>query len=310
MIWYHKKRQIRTGWGGYSMRLLIYGAGVIGCLYAALFGQAGYDTTLYARGKRLEAFRENGLLYEIKGKTYKAEVKIIDLLKEDDKYDFIFLTVKENQVHTALKELSLNASPNIVTMVNTLEPYSNWEKLCGKGRIIPAFPGAGGSFDNGILKAALTPRMIQPTTFSEIDGGQTKRLLRLAELLKEAGIPYQIVKDMHQWQLCHLAMVVPIADAYYEAQKPKEVWRECEVMTKTAKRMKRNFKSLHDSGIALSPKKMNIFRCSPIFILKIGLTIVFRSNFGNVFMYQHSINAPDEMRRLHTQFYQYMKSKE
>ena len=22
---------------------------------------------------------------------------------------------------------------------------------------------------------------------------------------------------MHMWQLCHLAMVVPIADAYYEA---------------------------------------------------------------------------------------------
>ena len=289
------------------MRLLIYGAGVIGCWYAALFSQAGYDTTLYARGKRLEAFRKNGLLYEMKGTTYKAEVKIIDLQKKDDKYDFIFLTVKENQVHTALKELSLNTSPNIITMVNTLEPYSNWEELCGKGRIIPAFPGAGGSFDNGILKAALTPRMIQPTTFAEIDGSQTKRLLKLAELLKEAGIPYQIVKDMHQWQLCHLAMVVPIADAYYEAQNPKEVWRECEIMTKTAKRMKRNFNLLHDSGITLSPKKMNIFRYLSIFILKIGLTLVFRSNFGNVFMYQHSINAPDEMRRLHTQFYQFIK---
>lgn len=289
------------------MRLLIYGAGVIGCLYAVLFSKAGYDVTLYARGKRLEAFRKNGLLYEIKGKTYKAEVKIIDSLEEDNKYDFIFLTVKENQVHTALKELSLNISPNIITMVNTLEPYSNWEELCGKGRIIPAFPGAGGSFDNGILKAALTPRIVQLTTFSEIDGRKTKRLLKLAELLNESGIPYQIVKDMHQWQLCHLAMVVPIADAYYESQNPKEVWREREIMTKTAKRMKRNFNLLHDSGITLSPRKMNIFRYFPIFILKIGLTIIFRSNFGNVFMYQHSINAPDEMRRLHTQFYQYIK---
>lgn len=289
------------------MRLLIYGAGVIGCLYATLFSKAGYDVTLYARGKRLEAFKKNGLLYEIKGKTYKAEVKIIDSLEENDKYDFIFLTVKENQVHTALKELSLNISPNIITMVNTLEPYSNWEWLCGKGRIIPAFPGAGGSFDNGILKAALTPRIIQPTTFSEIDGIKTKRLLKLAELLNESGIPYQIVKDMHQWQLCHLAMVVPIADAYYEAQNPKEVWREREIMAKTAKRMKRNFNLLHDSGITLSPKKMNIFRYFPIFILKIGLTVIFRSNFGNIFMYQHSINAPDEMRRLHIQFYQYIK---
>ncbi len=97
------------------------------------------------------------------------------------------------------------------------------------------------------------PRIVQPTTFSEIDGSKTKHLLKLAEILNESGIPYQIVKDMHQWQLCHLAMVVPTADAYYEAQNPKEVWREREIMTKTAMRMKRNFNLLHDSGMALSP---------------------------------------------------------
>lgn len=41
------------------MKLLIYGAGVIGCLYAALFSNAGYDTTIFARGKRLETLRKN-----------------------------------------------------------------------------------------------------------------------------------------------------------------------------------------------------------------------------------------------------------
>ena len=31
------------------MRILIYGAGVIGSLYAALFAEAGYDTNIYLR---------------------------------------------------------------------------------------------------------------------------------------------------------------------------------------------------------------------------------------------------------------------
>ncbi len=39
------------------MRILIYGAGVIGSLYAALFAEAGYDTNIYARGKRLEILK-------------------------------------------------------------------------------------------------------------------------------------------------------------------------------------------------------------------------------------------------------------
>ena len=36
------------------MRLLIFGPGVIGSLYASLFAEAGFDTAVYARGARLE----------------------------------------------------------------------------------------------------------------------------------------------------------------------------------------------------------------------------------------------------------------
>ena len=55
-MWHWGKRR-----GLILMRILIYGAGVIGSLYAALFAEAGYDTNIYARGKRLEAliFCEN-----------------------------------------------------------------------------------------------------------------------------------------------------------------------------------------------------------------------------------------------------------
>jgi 2-dehydropantoate 2-reductase len=291
------------------MRLLIYGAGVIGCWYAVLFSKAGYDTTIYARGKRLELLRKEGLRYEVKGKVHKADIKIIGRLENEDSYDFIFLTVKENQVHTALEELSHNSSPNIVTMVNTIEGYENWERLSGEGRIIPAFPGAGGSFQDGILKAALTPYIIQPTTFAEINGCRTERLDKLSKIFKSSRVPYQIVKNMQDWQLCHLAMVVPIADAYYMARIPQKAWKEDNVMQKTAVQMKHNFQTLYKMGIVLSPRKMNMFRLLPTWMLKIGLTLVFKSDFGDVFMYQHSMNAPDEMRALHEQFYGYLNDK-
>jgi 2-dehydropantoate 2-reductase len=291
------------------MRLLIYGAGVIGCWYAVLFSKAGYDTTIYARGKRLELLRKEGLRYEVKGKVHKADIKIIGRLENEDSYDFIFLTVKENQVHTALEELSHNSSPNIVTMVNTIEGYENWERLSGEGRIIPAFPGAGGSFQDGILKAALTPYIIQPTTFAEINGCRTERLDKLSKIFKSSRVPYQIVKNMQDWQLCHLAMVVPIADAYYMARIPQKAWKEDNVMQKTAVQMKHNFQTLYKMGIVLSPRKMNMFRLLPTWMLKIGMTLVFKSDFGDVFMYQHSMNAPDEMRALHEQFYGYLNDK-
>ena len=59
------------------MKILIYGAGVIGSLYAVLFAETGYDTSIYARGKRLEFLKKNGLLYKKKQDLIKAEIKIL-----------------------------------------------------------------------------------------------------------------------------------------------------------------------------------------------------------------------------------------
>ena len=135
-------------------------------------------------------------------------------------------------------------------------------------RILPAFPGAGGSINNdGILDAALTPRMIQPTTFAEISGNKSEKTKQFSKILRHAYIPYQKVVDMHMWQLCHLAMGVPIADAYYEADCPERAGKDWKIM----------------------------------------FAVTFESSFGDKFMYQHARKAPDEMRELHKQFYAYMK---
>lgn len=75
--------------------------------------------------------------------------------------------------------------------------YSEWENIAGKGRILPVFPGAGGSIEKGILKADFTPSFIQPTTFGEIHERKTSRTMNLKKLLQSARIPVQIVSDMH-----------------------------------------------------------------------------------------------------------------
>ena len=237
-----------------------------------------------------------------------AEVRILGELPNDDIYDFVLLTVRENQLYEALTELKNNKRNTNVTMINSLDSYNKWEDIVGKGRILPAFPGAGGSInDDGILDAALTPRLIQPTTFAEISGNKSERTKQFSEILRHAHIPYQKVTDMHLWQLCHLAMVVPIADAYYESDDPEKVEKEWKIMRKTAERLKRNFNFLRKQKGKLSPWKMNIFCFLPLPFLAIMLAVTFGSSFGDKFMYQHAMKAPDEMRELHKQFYAYMK---
>ena len=286
------------------MRVLIYGAGVIGSLYAALLSEAGVDITVYARGKRLRDLQTKGLLYNRNGRIESAKITVISSLDDHDRYDCIFLTVREDQLMTALAELKDNISPTILTMVNSLDPYERWEEVCGSGRILPAFPGAGGSLEGGVLDAGLTPRIIQPTTIGRTDGREKE----LAALFRRAHIPYQIVSDMHAWQICHLGMVVPIADAYYEADDAQRAGEDPLLMNKTARRIRRNFRIIKDNDIKLSPVKMNIFLILPVSTVAFILGLIFRSEFGNRFMYRHSMKAPDEMKRLHEQLYTFLGS--
>lgn len=289
------------------MRILIYGAGVIGSIYAVYLYQSGCEVTVLARGHRLEELCRKGLLYRDGKRIQKADVRIIAQLEPDDRYDYIFLTVRAGQLHQALAQLKVNISPTIVTMVNSLEDYSLWEEICGKGRILPAFPGAGGSIREGILDAGLTPRLIQPTTFAEIDGSRTERIDTLKRILTSAGIPCQIVPDMHAWQICHLAMVVPLADAYYMVADPKAVHKDKAVMRKTAQALHENFVRLKAKGDAISPPKLNLFRICPVVLMALVLPFVYNSPFGDRFMYQHAMKAKEEMEQLHRMFYEYQK---
>ena len=164
----------------------------------------------------------------------------------------------------------------------------------------------GGSIKDGILEAALTPRIIQPTTFAEIGEKDSQRIEALKALLQSAGIPCQIVPDMHAWQVCHLAMVVPLADAYYMTDDPKRVHKDKIVMRKTAHALHENFRALKKRGEAISPPKMNLFRLCPVWLLSVILPLVYHSSFGDMFMYQHAIKAKDEMAKLHQVFYKYI----
>lgn len=110
------------------MRLLIYGAGVIGSLYGVLFEKAGLDVSIYAKGKRLNILNSRGLLYYENNEVKKSEVKILSELIWNDKYDYIFLAVREDQLYTALKELKDNKS-DIVTLVNSIDDYHEWEDI-------------------------------------------------------------------------------------------------------------------------------------------------------------------------------------
>ena len=186
-------------------KILIFGAGVIGSVYAGKLALAGHRVSILARNNRLKELELNGLLLSENGnKTPKPNVTVISELKADDIYDYIFVTLRKDQVKDALNILGKNQSKNFVFMVNTASGYADWVSEIGLKRVIPAFPGAGGKLENGIVHYSLTSRFVQPTTLGEIDGKVTPRITELVNILSNAGFPTSISKKMDSWQKSHV----------------------------------------------------------------------------------------------------------
>jgi 2-dehydropantoate 2-reductase len=292
-------------------KILIIGAGVIGSIFAVKLSLAGCDVTLSARSRRLEELTEKGLLYEDDGRIKKANVRIIGELDNNERFDFIFVTVRYNQIESALNQLRSNVNLNIVTMVNNLNGYDKFEEIVGKGRIIPGFPGAGGSIENGVLHYMLTPTIIQKTTIGEIDGTRTVRIITLQNILKSAYIPTAISRNMDLWQKSHLALVTALANGiYFDGGDNYTTAENKEALTVISKLLKSNFGKIKTAGIKIEPFKLNVIRLCPMSIMNYVISRIFRTRFAEVCIASHAKNAKEEMKLLDWDFREFLRNTE
>jgi 2-dehydropantoate 2-reductase len=240
-------------------RILIFGAGVIGSIYAGKLSLSGQDVTILARNKRLNDLTEKGLLLKhfTQDRIDKVDINIISELKSDDIYDYIFVILRKDHLADALPVLSQNKSKNFVFMVNTPTGYSDWIKSLGEMRIIPAFPGAGGKVENGVVHYTITPRFIQYTTLGEIGGEKSTRILDLQDCLRTAGFPIAISKNMDVWQKSHVAMVCPIAyGIYYDGGNNYTLAKNKDAIRQMNLSLKESYNFLNHSKIGITPLKM------------------------------------------------------
>ena len=292
------------------MKILIYGAGVIGSTYAVRLAKAGYSVFVYARGQRLQALENKGLLYQEGNQIKKAPVTILATVSPLEMFDFIFVTVRYEQVEAALTELATNQSPNIVTMVNNPHGYAKWEDILGQGKLIPAFPGAGGTIAEDILYSQLTPRIIQPTTFAEIDGRQTERIKALAAVFKTSKIPYSISKNMDAWQKSHLAMVLALANGIYvDGGNNYTTAKNKAAIRFVSSALRENFNALRKIGVPIVPAKLNIFWLSPLWVMNLALRLFYNAKFAETFADGHVQAARGEMELLDQEFKELLEAK-
>ena len=102
------------------MKILVYGAGVLGCNLARNLFRAGKDVVLLARGKWAEEIRTNGLRIKDKFSPCMSvsRIPVVTELKPDEAYDVIFVVLRYTQLDSILETLRANRTKNLVFVGN------------------------------------------------------------------------------------------------------------------------------------------------------------------------------------------------
>lgn len=293
-------------------RILIFGAGVIGSVFGGLLSARGHDVTMLARNKRFDELNTNGLWLQKNGqaKAQKFPVKVIPSLDIDDGYDFVFVTLRKEQVRDSLPQLKNIRSSNFVFMVNNPSGYDEWIDALGTDRLIPAFPGAGGKIEKGIVCYEIVSGIIQPTTLGELNGHVSERILELKAMLKAAGFQVSVSRNMDAWQKTHVALVGPLGDVIYmDGGNNYSVARNAAAIHQMNRALKENFSFLKKSGIGIVPRKLTIIRLIPVWILDIIMKYAFHTKWAETVISNHALNARTEMKVISNELLALAKSK-
>jgi len=288
------------------MKILVYGAGVLGSLYAARLKESGQEVTILARNRRLAEIREHGIVLEdaTSGPQAATPIKVVDRLAPDDAYDLVIVLMRRAQVSTVLPILAANRhTPNILFMCNNASGPDEMIEALGRERVLLGFPGAGGVKKEHVVRYVIVSGRNQATTFGELDGKTTPRLKRIAHAFKAAGFPVETSWNMDAWLKTHVVKVSPVANALYMAEGDNHsLARNRDALILMVKAMREGFQVLRALGIPILPSKLKIVEWLPEPIVVFLMRLMVNSKEAEVTMAAHANAARDEFKQLADEF--------
>jgi 2-dehydropantoate 2-reductase len=283
------------------MKILVYGAGVIGSIYAARLYEAGCDVTLLARDKRYERLTQNGVIIKetLTGKQTISEVPLTSQLGVTDFYDLVIVTVRLDQFDTVIPTLKNNKVCHLIMlMLNNPESTEPLIKELNPKHIILGFPGAGGIYQNNIVEYIQIKQ--QETTIGEINGETSVQIMEIKSIFENAGFKVTISDNMDAWLKTHAVFVACIAAAIIKENGDSvQLGKKRSSVKMMVKSIREGFKACRCLGMPIEPVNLKIiFMIMPLWFSISYWQKAMQGEVGTLAMAPHANSAKDEMKLL------------
>ncbi|WP_440901963.1 ketopantoate reductase family protein [Actinosynnema sp.] len=263
-----------------TVKLLVYGAGALGSLFAARLHEAGHEVSLLARGARLASVRAHGVRLAQEG---RAEVRSVPVRVVDEPgggYDLTVVIVRAHQVGPVLDSL-VDTGGDVALLANWAAGPGPLVKALGPERVLLGFPAAGGRVVDDVLRhraeTPLTRLVTMPV--GEPDGRVTPRLKEVVRVFRGAGLPARAEPGVDAWLTTHASFVAPLGQAVDAAGGPAELAGDRDAVLALARRIKAN---LTAAPTPVAPLGYRALRAMPDGLVAAGLRRFLRGTIAEL----------------------------
>ena len=189
------------------MRVLIYGAGVIGQIYAGRLHEAGHEVTVLARGQTLETLARDGIALRRGGTSCLSRVTVTGHVGADSSFDLALVTVRSDQVEEILPALAGLRASSVVMMQNYVLEQAGMGDITGS-------PG-----DPGVPRRRRVPqrrwrhRVHRDPAAADHPGPEPGPGQAAEAVFRSAGFAVTTTADMDGWLKTHAVFIAGVGAA-------------------------------------------------------------------------------------------------
>jgi ketopantoate reductase len=290
-------------------KILVYGTGPLGSLFAARLGQGGNEVSILARGQRLAELREHGIVLVdvLTQEQTVTRVNVVESLAPDDAYDLVLVIMRKNHALQILPVLAASRrTPNVLFLMNNAAGPGALVEALGQERVLIGFPGSAG-YREGYTIHCLTGTEDDKAyvPFGEVDGRITERTREVARILESGpGFGAEIRTDMDAWLKYHVALLFPsLAPTLYAAGVDNyRLARTRDLVVLAIRAMREGFRVLHSLGLPVTPPKWRVIEWLPEPILVLLVQRLLAHPLMETALAKHAEAARSEVQHLIDEF--------
>ncbi|WP_026820938.1 ketopantoate reductase family protein [Arthrobacter castelli] len=266
------------------MKILVFGAGIIGQIYAARLTAAGCEVSILARGARYDELAGLGIRLNGPDGTETSRPTILGPAEPLTGFDLVIVAVRRDQLKTALPTLETIHAGRFLLLGNA--PFGIAQELGRrkKVRTLSAFPGVGGyQMEDGRI------RYVEPlsTTVAEAAGDEQAVL----ELLQSGGFRTATSTQMNVWLQGQAIFITAAAAALSVAGgDPRLLATDRRRLRQLVYAVREGFTSLEQhGGQRIEPRSLRfIFMSIPVPLAALLLGRQLRGDLGTLILGPHA----------------------